>query len=221
LCDAQRWLALVHLTAGHDARAAELATSAIELAREKEHRWSEADAHTALAAVESARGNPERAIGAYREALRVAESSDSTDDVGMPMCRVEALIGLAATYLRLGDRDRAGEYLRSAFAALADTGYRCLEARARSVLAELHLAGGDTDLAIREGEHALAVHVEIGHVPGEAHVHITLGHAWRRAGDPDRARDHWRRAHTLLAGAGAGQAAEVAALLAAEPAPSS
>jgi hypothetical protein len=30
--DAQRWLALVHLTAGHHARAAELATSAIELA---------------------------------------------------------------------------------------------------------------------------------------------------------------------------------------------
>jgi DNA-binding SARP family transcriptional activator/tetratricopeptide (TPR) repeat protein len=232
-CDTQRWLAYVHLAAGHDGHAAELATSAIELAREKEHRWSEGDAHNALAAVELERGRPERAVGAYREALRVAGSgdggadsgmdsgTDSGNDAGMPMCRVEALTGLAAAYLRLGDHDRASGNLQPAFAALAGTGYRLLEARAREVLAQLHLAEGDTDLALREGEHALAMQLETGHVLGEARVHITLGHAWHRAGDPDQARGHWRRAHTLLADAGCAQAVDVAALLATEPAPSS
>jgi hypothetical protein len=170
-----------------------------------------------LAAVELARGNPERAVGACREALRVTESSDSTDDVGMPMCRIEALLGLAAAYLRLGDHD----YLRSAFAALADTGYRCLEARARSVLAELHLAGATP--TSRSGKActrwrctsrsatppARPTSMSPSATPGNAPVPPT-GPATIGGG------------HTpLLADAGSAQAVDVAALLATEPAPSS
>jgi hypothetical protein len=80
-CDAQRWLALVHLTAGHHARAAELATSAIELAA-RGGTGGRRPTRTPLWRPSSWRGNPERAVGACREALRVTESSDSTDDVG-------------------------------------------------------------------------------------------------------------------------------------------
>ncbi|MBP2336207.1 DNA-binding SARP family transcriptional activator [Saccharothrix coeruleofusca] len=152
--DATGELAAAHHESGRHAEAARLARDALELAREAGYRRGEVDVLVVLGLAHQALGGHAEAIGHLREALATARAASYR------FGEVKAMIGLAAARRDLPDAERA-------LAVAVETGYRLLEARARTLCAELHLAAGAVDAAVESASRALDLHREIGHRQGE------------------------------------------------------
>jgi tetratricopeptide (TPR) repeat protein len=91
-----------------------------------------------------------------------------------------------------------------------DIGYRVIEGRALTALADLQLANDRSDQAIDYAERALASHRRTGDRLGIARTLIVLGRAVKR---PDAALPHWQEALELLAELGAPEAEQVRLLI--------
>ena len=111
-----------------------------------------------------------------------------------------ALIGLATADQRADCAARA--HADEALTLTRETGYRCLEGRALSVLASIHLTTGQPEQALAHAQQALAIHRETGQRLHQAHTHLLVGHALRPTQGPEAALPHWREALTLLTDAG-------------------
>src|SRR5207245_2234497 len=68
---------------------------------------------------------------------------------------------------------------------------------ALAALAAIALATDRPRDAIDDARAALAILQQTGHRLGQANAHLLLGRALHYAGQPDDARHHWQRAHTL------------------------
>jgi tetratricopeptide (TPR) repeat protein len=166
-------LAALQHDLGRDGPALDLVRAALALAAEIGGQRTEAEATSTLAAIELSMGQHQRAVEHYQRALRTLRTN------GIAYPQVQALIGLATAYCRVGgfDRvldqpvnhalDRAFHHARSALVLARSAGLRVLEGQALSVLAEVHLARGEPERATDRARQALAVHRETGHQPGE------------------------------------------------------
>jgi hypothetical protein len=91
-----------------------------------------------------------------------------------PRAQIEALTGLAAAELQLGDTGRANHWAHRAVQQAGRSGYRVLEGNARATL-----AGGAGPGSIEQAELALAAHRETGHRAGQAQALAILRQARR------------------------------------------
>jgi DNA-binding SARP family transcriptional activator/tetratricopeptide (TPR) repeat protein len=133
--DVLRIRAAVDRASGDHERAVERAGAALELAREiGVHRY-EANATILLAALYDDRGRYAEAIDLGRQALRL------TRDSGNRYPEIEALLGLATAAVHCGQITEAASWAGQALEAAVGCGYRILEDRARTVCAEIRLAG--------------------------------------------------------------------------------
>ena len=115
-----------------------------------------------LGIIEYYRGRYGRAVSAYNIALAAFQQVGSKRGVA----EVEHNIGL--TYREQEQLDRALEQAGRAVRAAADAEDRALAALTLAVQAEIRGLMGDTRLARREVDQALAVHRELGDEPREA-----------------------------------------------------
>ena len=147
----------VHADAGRRERAREAAVESLRLARQAGARRIEAAAHNSLGLAEP---DPARALAHYGDALAMAV------EVGYGLARLDALIGQAGAYTRLGDVGAAERVAGEALALARDTGHRMQEGQALTALAEAAAAAGDLDRARELAGQALAVHEEVGYALG-------------------------------------------------------
>jgi DNA-binding SARP family transcriptional activator/tetratricopeptide (TPR) repeat protein len=150
-------LAGVHADAGRHARARELATEALVLARQTGFGRTESAALNTLGLVEP---DPAAALSRHDEALAVAVAT------GHSAHRIEALVGQADAYVRLGRPADAERTAGEALTLARDSDHRMLEGQALTALAAAALATGDPALATTRAEDALAIHRETGYSLG-------------------------------------------------------
>jgi DNA-binding SARP family transcriptional activator len=203
--DALRCLADVDLLSGRPASAEELITRALRLARDIGQHRLEVDSLITLATVRLQRGDPVGAAQDFQQAVAVAGERNR-------YWAAEAVIGLAAAYAQDGRLDPARRCGQEAVETVRQAGFRLIEGRALTVLAQVLLADGATHRAADLAAEALAIHRETGHRLGQARSHLVLGCARSRNGDRNAAREQWRRAHAILTEIGTPEADEVAAL---------
>jgi tetratricopeptide (TPR) repeat protein len=98
LYSAQRWLAELYLATGHHERAAELAQSALDLARNKGHGQAYADSLNVVAGTCRVRGQHRSAIRLQEEVMAWATRTGAR---GSYSC-AEALVGLGRSHTHLG-----------------------------------------------------------------------------------------------------------------------
>jgi tetratricopeptide (TPR) repeat protein len=162
-----RLLAEAHIADGRLEEAGDAARAAVRLAGDAGDPQFEVDACNALGAVHFHRGDHPAAIAAYDRALRLGRRTDA-------YAEIVALTGLAEVYGALGLLDDAGTCGQRALDLAAQAGYRLLEGRARTALAENTHALGETARAVEQARAALAVHRDTGHRGGEGRTMALL-----------------------------------------------
>jgi DNA-binding SARP family transcriptional activator/tetratricopeptide (TPR) repeat protein len=136
--DVLRIQAAVDRASGDHERAVERAGAALDLAREiGVHRY-EANATILLAALYDDEGRYAEAIDLGQRALQL------TRDSGNRYPEIEALLGLATAAVHCGQSTEAASWAGQALGAAIGCGYRTLEARARTVCAEIATKIGTT-----------------------------------------------------------------------------
>jgi len=153
--DTRNRLAAVHRDTGDHSTAFEHAGAALSVARDIAYRSGEIDVRNTLGATHLCLGQRDAAAGHHRRALALAR------EIAYRGGEVQALIGLAEAV-------RDTKAAREALTMAATTGYRVLEARARTVLAALLAELGSTAEATELARQAVAGHRETGHCLGEA-----------------------------------------------------
>ena len=165
-----------------------------------------ANALNALGHVRRRMGEPATADH-HREALRIAEESANR------YAQVVALLGIADA--EPDEAARAG--IHRAIAIAAESAYLLLEGQAQASLANLHIALGEPEEAVRAARRAVAIQRETGHRLGEARALVLLDRGLHDIGRPDRRHMATRRALHIFTAAGAAEADAVAELLASGP----
>ncbi len=117
----------MHADLGDHARACELATSALSLAREIGDRRAQADALNALGRAAAGLGGHEQAASQYAAALDLAR------ETGARYQEAEALIGLYAIHTKNGAADSAAACAAGALAIAEATGDRRLRGRVQAL----------------------------------------------------------------------------------------
>jgi DNA-binding SARP family transcriptional activator len=165
--EAHSRLAAAYTDLGRHDEALGHARTGLASARETGDPRATAEALATLAMVHLCLGNRPEAISRYGQALQlVRETGDRYPEA-------DALIGLAAA---------TGEahYARHALVLAEGAGFRALQGQAMTALAEIHLTLHQLSEVDEYARHALAIHRETGHRPGEARttaVLTRLGHA--------------------------------------------
>jgi DNA-binding SARP family transcriptional activator len=153
--EAHSRLAATYSDLDRRAEALEYARAGLELARETGDPRATAEALATLAAVDHRRGHRSDAIRHYEQALElIRETGDRYPEV-------DALVGLAVATGEAG-------HARHALALANRAGFRALQGRAMTALAEIHLALHKPADAAEFARHALAIHRETGHRLGAA-----------------------------------------------------
>jgi tetratricopeptide (TPR) repeat protein len=143
----------------------------------------------------SIQGRPEEARAEHRAALEEAER------LGDRHAQGESLAGLAHTFWKTGDFDRARELCAQALTAFRAVGDRAAEADALWLSAVLDLEQGRFEAAGALHE-ALALNKELARPRGQAMTLNSLGNLHLLQGRLDEARAHYRRAQRLFARVG-------------------
>jgi DNA-binding SARP family transcriptional activator len=162
-----RLLAEAHIADGHLQEAHHAARAAVRLAGDAGDPQFEVDACNALGAVHFHRGEYPAAIEAYDRALRLGRRTDA-------YAEIVALTGLAEVNGRLSRLEDAQTCGQRALRLAAQAGYRLLEGRARTALAEISHAMGENGQAAEQARAALAVHRDTGHRGGETRTMVLL-----------------------------------------------
>ncbi|WP_208882775.1 AfsR/SARP family transcriptional regulator [Streptomyces sp. PBH53] len=168
--DTLRLLAGVHRDAGRLGQALSIAKKAVGIADAQGDLRSQADTLNMLASVHHHRGDPGRALVHYRRALRLAQQTS-------PYVETEIHIGLATVLTVLARHRQARHHLTTALELTRHSGYRMLEGQALTALAADHLARDEREPAARHAFHALHIHQETGHRPGDRHTRQLLTRA--------------------------------------------
>jgi tetratricopeptide (TPR) repeat protein len=196
--------ALVYHELGRKSEALDRATAALAIAQDTAHPRLVSDALNTISGIQSNLGDLTAAFEGYREALRQSRANGSRYQ------QVTALIGLAVTYVRAHDLDRARACLGEALSIARTAGYRLFEGDALVELAKLDL---DEDRPVETVEHAegaLAIHRETGHRPGEARALRVLGNGLAATGRDRAAEAAWQEAFALFSDMGMPEAGELA-----------
>jgi DNA-binding SARP family transcriptional activator/tetratricopeptide (TPR) repeat protein len=176
--DILRCEAAIHLDAGRYEAALGAAQQALLIAQEVGHARFEGNALNVIGAVELATGRWRQAADRYREAL------DAVDPTADRYPHLVATVGLADAQRLIGATDEANAAITAAITAAGPDGYgyRLVEARARTVRAELCLAAGDLDVAEREARRSLRIQVRAGYLLGQVRTRKVLMRVLARAG---------------------------------------
>jgi DNA-binding SARP family transcriptional activator len=126
-----RTLVAVYRDSGRGARAAELANAVVALAEDLDDRRLRAEAHNVLGAVRHHVGRFWDAIDNHRRALELSRRT------GYRYTEVEALLGVAAAHVGLGQPDKAARLAERARAIAEEIGFARLAERARAILRDL------------------------------------------------------------------------------------
>ncbi|MEV6523887.1 BTAD domain-containing putative transcriptional regulator [Longispora sp. NPDC051575] len=147
----------------------------------REHRIVrlEADVETNLADVRWRLGRFDEAVAGHTRAVDVAVVN------AQPGQRTVALIRRAAASGALGDTGAALEDATAALGLARELRYAVLEGQALTERARIHLARGESDLAVVDGREAIRIHRTTGHLLGEARTLELLAEA---TGDEDQRR---------------------------------
>jgi DNA-binding SARP family transcriptional activator len=180
-------LATVQALAGRHDEALRYAEDAVQRARELEARLKEADATNALGMAHLTGDRHQAAIDCHRDALRLTAGAAGRQ-------HLEALLGLATAYLRLGGHADALAHARRAADLALDGGQMMLEGGALTMLAGIHLGMGSTAVAVKYAHQALKNHRTTGYRVGEARALVVLGDAM----PPAEAAEHWQAGLALL-----------------------
>ncbi|MCI0689046.1 MAG: winged helix-turn-helix domain-containing protein [Sporichthyaceae bacterium] len=194
---------LILLYTGQLAEAQQKAQAAHESGGHVSDRGLEAELLNVLGYVDVGLGRYEPAVGNFLTALAVAR------EPGIRYTEIDAGIGMAIAYRRLGRLDAALSYGRGALDAAVEVGYRLFEGRARSALADILQAAGDP-VAKDQARQALRIHRECGYRLGEAQTLALLGQLSTGA----QARQYRLAAIEVFAELGTPEAAELRALTA-------
>jgi tetratricopeptide (TPR) repeat protein len=198
--EALRCLAEVDRDSGQLERGLERATTAHTLARDTDNVRAEAFALNTLGTIHQRLGNVAEAIGLHRRALRLA------DDTWYRYLHADTLIQLARCLPDIdGQRTRHAEGARQ---LAQESGYRLIEGRALTELADARLEAAEPVAAIRYAGQAIAICTASGYRLGLAHAHRTLAEAYRRTGVGRAVREHRRAAREILAELGSSEADE-------------
>jgi tetratricopeptide (TPR) repeat protein len=139
-----------------------------------------------LGIIANMQGDYGRAIGAYTRAM--AAYQKARYDRGI----VEAQHNLAITYREQGQLDRALQAADAAVQEAERLGDRGLKAQAIAGRAEIRVARGESELAVREAERALAAHRELHDTVRETEDIRILAAALGIAGKTQEAKDMLR-----------------------------
>ncbi|NJC82914.1 AfsR/SARP family transcriptional regulator [Planosporangium mesophilum] len=194
--DALNGLAAAHRDAGRHAEALELAGAALELADGTGYQKFRADAFNVLGTVYRELGCCQRSRDHHERALESART------IGNPYAEATALIGLAAVLTRQDRYDQAADLAREALRVSTDMGFATLRAQALTCLARVQLAVGSLAEACRDGECAVTALRGTGARLELTRTHALLAEVHERAGRPDHAAEHRRRAADLRVEAG-------------------
>jgi DNA-binding SARP family transcriptional activator/tetratricopeptide (TPR) repeat protein len=154
-------LAEIACAEGRMARAADLGQQALALVRSAGRAQNEVDVLNAVGRIAVRSGRPEVAVGYHQRATGLA-SEPNRYHYGL----IDALVGLADAHLALGEHARAQPAARQAHDQARDLGYRILQGKAATVLAEVELARHNHTQAASYVGQALRLHHATGHRPG-------------------------------------------------------
>ncbi|GAA2639317.1 BTAD domain-containing putative transcriptional regulator [Actinomadura fulvescens] len=153
--------------------------------------------------------------GRDADALHAARRAhDLFEQLGDQYGQAIALTDLGWLHGRLGDHAQALELCERALILHQKLGNLAYEAHTWSCLADTSLHLGDATGAIPRYRHALDMFREFDDPYAEASTLAHLGACHHLTGDHAAAREHWRRAHTLLGVLGSTAADQVYAQLA-------
>ena len=124
-----------------------------------------------------------------------------------------ALMNIALANSSLGWLGPATSHNREALAVFQRRGDRYHTAICLANLAETYALGDDHPRAVDRYRQAIEQHVLAGNDFGRARTLMNLGHSLRQLGEPEQARDCWRRAQAAFEELGDPQAREALALL--------
>lgn len=181
-------LAQVHCTAGRYRQARHFAEAAAAAIREGDEQRNTPECLAALGGVYARLGDP-RATEQFTRALAVARGNHADSDEIFP------LIGLAT--LRPDGYAAARQWATRALELTRERGWRLFEGTALGVLAEIQLAQGYPEAALRSGLLALGCHRATGNRIEEVRVRLVLGRILYAAGDRAAAGRQWRRGQVL------------------------
>jgi len=154
-------LAEIACAEGRMARAADLGQQALAIVRTAGRAQNEVDVLNAVGRIAVRSGQPTVAVGHHQRASGLA-GEPNPYHYGL----IDALVGLADAHLALGEHAAAQPAARQAHDQAGELGYRILQGKAATVLAEVELARHNhTQAAIYAGQ-ALRLHHATGHRPG-------------------------------------------------------
>jgi tetratricopeptide (TPR) repeat protein len=188
--------AKVHCGTGRYDDAVELANAGLKVARRERSRERESYALSVIARVSSQRGDNERALAGYREAIKLAPEDS-------PYNRTQVLIGLAESQQALGQLDAASVSAREALVLSREHGYRLWEGLALTASSEILLRQGSYEHARQHAEQALMIHRGTEHRLGAAQTLAVLGRLERANGELPPAQRYWEAARELFEEIGA------------------
>ena len=154
-------LAEIACARGRAEEAAELGQRALALVRTAGRQINEVDVLNAVGRIAVQCGEPESAAEHHQRALALA-GEPSHYHYGV----TDALVGLADAYLRLGKHDDALLEGKRSLDRAQELGYRVLQGKAATVLAETELARDNEAQAAAYAVQALELHQATGHRPG-------------------------------------------------------
>jgi tetratricopeptide (TPR) repeat protein len=162
---------------GHTHEALEVATEALDLARDTGDHPSEAYALITFGHIRRALGAPRQALKYYRQGRDLAAGAQDW------LPAVEAMIGEAQARLDVGDVGGGTAMAQEALQRATELSFHLLGAQALTVLAAAHLADSRHDDAHGYATRALGRHKEMGHLPGEARTHLVMAEIYHASGD--------------------------------------
>jgi transcriptional regulator with PAS, ATPase and Fis domain/Tfp pilus assembly protein PilF len=190
-------LAELQLLRGNFAESLENLTRAVEIANRHGNKWYSGQALRTRARCQLASGEPARALEDARDALELAER------IGDRQAVCDSRLLLADAHLRHGEADEAEAQLEKVAEQTTDSAADLAVAgEAQRLHGHAALARGDTTLAVHHFGRSVSIFSILGDRYRCALAHYGLGEAYRRH-HPERAAEHFSRAHSTFRELGA------------------
>jgi DNA-binding SARP family transcriptional activator/tetratricopeptide (TPR) repeat protein len=165
----QYLVAALHRDTENLPKALEIATAAVELAREARDPRTLSNALNILGTVHRSQGAHDEAIVAHNAGLELAETT------GTRYPAIESLTGLAMAHAGLHDLAKAAAFAANAADRAHRHGCRLLEGNALSALCAVYAHDREhADRARQAGQRALAIHGQAGHLLGKGRTLLML-----------------------------------------------
>lgn len=161
---------------------------ALKVAQDIGHRGGELQALNGIGHVHRVNGEWCPALDSYQQALLIAR------DTGHRGGELNALAGIAHVHRMRGEHSPATEHYSLVLSTARDIGHRNYEFEALHGLGRIQHTTDHPIRALDQLHQALVIAEELHHTVNLTRVHDALAYTHLSLGNPEKAREHWRRA---------------------------